>query len=224
MTRTPLVPLALALVLAGCAARGPVDDVIGRRLTWFSYVGAEDIAARCRPGNLPEYRLVYNARWDEQVRSYDIAGGVLQARVFSGRLTTQIGLDDPFRSVIGRRADRPMSAGDLAALDQALADSGFEQPAPAGLRLRADAFFWTAAACRDGTFTFNAWQSPDPGFAGIRFDRVLFALDDTGEPVNPARPVLLRPEGQPVRHDGDGGPDFVIEVARNGVLSGRLFP
>ena len=69
----------LVLALAACAYRPGADNPVARSLTWFSYAGAGDIRAECRPGAADRLRLIYNGDYDEQVRSYDVtavaAGG-----------------------------------------------------------------------------------------------------------------------------------------------------
>src|SRR5437868_1858315 len=73
-----LVTAALGLTLA---LTGPtwaqrldraVEQPIVRSLNWFSYVAAEDIRIACRPGGRNRMRLVYNALWEEQVRTYEL--------------------------------------------------------------------------------------------------------------------------------------------------------
>src|SRR4051812_9607683 len=49
-----------------------VDQPIVRSLNWFSYVGGDDIRAACRTGERSRVRLVYNALWEEQVRTYEL--------------------------------------------------------------------------------------------------------------------------------------------------------
>ena len=41
---------ALAVTLAACASRGPVDNAVVRSLTWFNYAAGTDIKAACGPG------------------------------------------------------------------------------------------------------------------------------------------------------------------------------
>jgi hypothetical protein len=66
--------LTLAVVSAAWAQRPDrnVDQPIVRSLNWFSYVASDDIRAACRPGARNRLRLVYNALWEEQVRTYEL--------------------------------------------------------------------------------------------------------------------------------------------------------
>src|SRR6188768_1002846 len=59
------------VVLAQRADRN-VDQPVVRSLNWFSYVAAEDVRAACQPGGRSRLRLIYNALWEEQVRTYEV--------------------------------------------------------------------------------------------------------------------------------------------------------
>src|SRR5258708_8497990 len=79
------------LALAGCSYPGGIDNPLVRKFEWFSYVAGDDIRSKCGPGSPPQYRLVYNANWDEQVRAYDLpqsfapdGGPMLFTQVFGG--------------------------------------------------------------------------------------------------------------------------------------------
>ena len=97
---------ALMLGLAACTYRPGADNPVARNLTWFSYAGAGDIRADCRPGAADRMRLIYNGDYDEQVRSYDVTalsaggspvGGKVEIRVRGPQdLTRGISLFDLF--------------------------------------------------------------------------------------------------------------------------------
>ena len=79
---------------------------------------------------------------------------------------------------------------DFNRLKEALRDSGFWRPAPAGLRLRSDQirsdnFYWAVSACEKSVFHFNVFRAPDEAFQKAQIQRVLFEIDSTGVPVNP---------------------------------------
>ena len=59
-------------LLGGCAYRGEIDSPLWQRVTWFSYLGGTDIAQACAAGAGERYRIIYNGRYDEQLRSYEI--------------------------------------------------------------------------------------------------------------------------------------------------------
>jgi hypothetical protein len=82
---------AAAISLAGCGYTGGVGEPMARKFTWFSYAAGDDIKAACTPDAPARYRLVYNANWNEQVRTYDMrrfvipgGGGTLDTHVFGG--------------------------------------------------------------------------------------------------------------------------------------------
>src|SRR5690606_21540976 len=65
------------LLLAGAdsAAQRPDRNValpIVRSFNWFSYVAGDDIRARCGVDGRDRVRLVYNAIYSEQVRTYEL--------------------------------------------------------------------------------------------------------------------------------------------------------
>ena len=190
--------IAGAALAASCTYSGSVDNPVLRKATWFSYVGGEDIRRDCRPGDLARYRLVYNAIWDEQVRAYDLLqsatgeGALLFATVFKGGgLDIVQALSPGAGRWGGERADRRLDEATYRDLVAAIERSGLNAPSPDGLRLYSFSFFWVAMGCVDGRFHFNAWDHPADRFNRIAFAQPLFALDNTGVPVNPARPINL---------------------------------
>ncbi len=221
------------LVLAGCAAKGPVDQPIARSLAWFSYVGGDDIRAACVPNSAARYRLVYNARYTEQIRSYDITalpmagGAILAARVRSRpRITAIEGVDPlaPWRMQVNQRR---LDAAAFDGLVAALAASGAFEPSPPGLRLHSETYYWVVAACRDGRFTLHVFDRPAADLSRPVFVRRLAALDPS--PVPLARPQPLEALPPPPEQCGSrrGGPregclypPFVLETGDNGLIAG----
>src|SRR6185312_8011996 len=73
-----ILALAIGLMLGGAGTASAqradrnVDMPVVRSLNWFGYVGGDDIRAACRPGGRSRVRLVYNALWEEQVRTYEV--------------------------------------------------------------------------------------------------------------------------------------------------------
>jgi hypothetical protein len=189
--------LALAVSgLAGCTYSGGIDNPLARKFTWFSYVAADDLRSKCVPGAPRQYRLVYNANWDEQVRAYDLrqsalpeGGGVLFTQVFGGYGTnvSNFSLTDPLAAARGASGEVRLNAGEFQTLVRAIDESGFGEPAPKGLRLESWDFYWVVAGCVDGQFHFNAWLYPSPRFDAIKFDKWLLGLDGSGVPPNPPR-------------------------------------
>ena len=75
-----LRPVAMTLIVfagalsAACTYRGDIDDPTTIKATWFSYLNGDDIRARCSESSGLRYRLIYNADYDEQLRSYEVIG------------------------------------------------------------------------------------------------------------------------------------------------------
>src|SRR3546814_16826533 len=62
------------LLLAACLYRGNSDDPMTIKATWLSYLNGDDMRAACVEGAPLQYRLIYNADYDEQLRSYEVTG------------------------------------------------------------------------------------------------------------------------------------------------------
>ncbi len=196
--------LGLALLTAATAsaqrADRNVDMPIVRSLHWFGYVGGDDIRGACRPGGRSRIRLVYNALWEEQVRTYEIflqpdgtAGmeiGVLADQGNVSNILAEGGTDvlSPWRMKHGQRLLDVAETRRLLELLQASAAFG---PPRDGLRLPDNDFWWTVASCRNGTWGFQAYHYPTDGFANVKFAEQLFAWDNVKVPVN--RPRKLEP-------------------------------
>jgi hypothetical protein len=202
-----IAALGLSLfAVAPAAAQRPdrsVDQPVVRSFNWFSYVGGDDIRAACAPGGRNRVRLVYNAIWLEQVRTYEIflqpdgtAGmtvGVLQDQGRGGDLSNLLinkGADvtGPWRMQKGQRLLNPDETSELVGL---LTSSSAFGPPRDGLRLPDNDFWWTVASCRDGVWGFQAYHYPTDGFAKVKFADKLFALDNVAIAVN--RPRKLEP-------------------------------
>jgi hypothetical protein len=218
-----LVPLLLLIALAGCA-NAPLHNPIGRSLGWFNYLDGTDIRDACAQRGGERYRLIYNAVWGEQVRVYDIAAAPgdiddsLAIRVFFPETLNAIDLRDPLSLYRGHSGIVRLSATDMQAFREALRGSGFDAPAPRGLLLPSDGFYWIAAACRDGVFHYNAYAYPSERFAAIRFDRWLLDHDPTGVAVNPPRPSEPRKSRNIRVSEGTPYSVFDMTVGENGLV------
>lgn len=214
--------MLVVLALSGCAYRGgDIDNPVGRKFSWFSFVEGGDLRATCRPGAPDRYRLVYNGVYDEQVRIYELGDGAnprrLSAHVVAEANLLAADLLDPLGPWRGRGAELVVDADTHARLVQALAAGGAFGPPDAGLELPSRSFYWTAAACHRGAYHFNAWRWPSPEFRQLRFPEALFALDRTGVPVNPPRPVPDR------YRDTDFYGDFNLRVGERGLFGVAAF-
>lgn len=195
-----LVLITASAALAGCASQGPTNDPVQRHFSWEYYVGGDDIAQRCQPGTPDRYRMVYNAIYDEQRRSYDFTpleqgAMMLEARAMAPANLLTIPLNDPIAPWRGAVGLRKLSAEEFAGIKAALQQAGLGKPSPKGLFLRGDDFYWTASACIDGRFHFYAWNNEQPGFAALPFLAALAPFDTTGVAPNPPRQVALPPYG-----------------------------
>ena len=219
MNKVMAAALGLTMAVASAAwAQRPdrnVDQPIVRSLNWFSYVASDDIRAACRPGARDRLRLVYNALWEEQVRTYELflqpdgtAGLNIGVLVDQGPATNvsnitigELGdVTGPWRM---RRGQRLLSAGETGELVGLLQASNAFGPPRDGLRLPDNDFWWTVASCRNGVWGFQAYHYPTDRFANVRFAEKLFALDNVGVAVNRPRnlepaelrrdPIMLRP-------------------------------
>lgn len=186
--------VAGAVMMLSACSLGPngdgreVEAPIGRSFYWFRYIGGADIRDACAAGAPDRTRIVYNAVWGEQVRIYDIAGQRMTARVLTDM---SVGLNLEISStgdLLGpwkaRRGERVLNAAELGRLDQALAASGGFGPPPAGRSLQSEEFWWSVASCRNGRWSYAAYDFQTDGFRRVRFAEPLFALD----PLAPALP------------------------------------
>jgi hypothetical protein len=195
--RAGLAFITAVLTLAGCAYTGGVENPVARKLSWFSYAAGDDLKRRCGPGAVDQFRLVYNADWHQQVRTYDLrrsvlteGGGMLFVHVFGGGADmARFSFDDVTMPWRGNSSQTRLEEPAYQALVRAIEESGFQQPAPAGVRLDSWDYYWLVSACIGGRFHFNAWKYPSDRAVAIRFDQALFANDTTGVPVRAPRHV-----------------------------------
>lgn len=192
--KAPIAVLAaLGVGLGACTYRtGYEENPITRSFAWFSYLNADDIRTQCAGGGPDRYRIVYNAVWQEQVRTYDFtvrgegSDFVVQVRG-SADFSNPIPLDDLLKPWRGETRRGRIGRDELSAVQAALRESGFYEPVPQGLRVQSWGFFWVAAACEDGRFRFNAWAYPSERFEKVVLATPLRAVDGTGIPFNPPR-------------------------------------
>lgn len=222
-------------IFAGCTYRGDIDNPATIKATWFSYLNGDDIRSTCVEGAPLHYRLIYNADYDEQIRSYEVigdgsGGARLTVRVAgeSGLDVTKLTFDDPLAFARWTRSDAPLGASVVERLDSELEASGAFAPAPEGLQLFSKETYWMSNLCRGGVFSFNAWRYPSDRFDAISFDDLLFALDETGVAVR--EPVAV-PLGTSARLRSPRGRDssdatgnfFNVKVGDNGLIGNLAF-
>lgn len=221
------VVLIVGGLLAGCASRGRIDDPVERKLSWFSYLDGSDIRTSCAEGALDRYRLVYNASYEEQVRSYEVVadgsgGAWLKAQASRPVNVSRLSGGDPFGPWRWPSAETRLSPEAFAEFRRRLVASGFTAGAPVGLNLHSAGFYWVASGCHDGVFHFTAWAYPQTDFAQLPFIETLFAHDATGVPVNPPRVVPGARLQERGRQDDFREQRFTLTVREHGF--GRLLP
>jgi hypothetical protein len=188
--------LAVLVLVSACAYReGGIGSPITRKFQYFSYLGGDDIRRDCVAGAPARYRLVYNANYDEHVRTYELrrnaagSGATLSTQVFGGGGNLAAGFNplDPTGPWRGTSSQVQLDEATYLQLIRAIEASGFGEPPPDGLSLPSWGFYWAVAACANGKFHYNAWLHPSQRFDRVQFDKILFARDGTGVAVNPPR-------------------------------------
>src|SRR4030088_2496432 len=204
MKRVFAAAFALILLTSSTAfaqrADRNVDMPIVRSFHWFDYVGGDDIRQACGKDGRNRLRLVYNAIYDEQVRTYEVflqpdgtAGLSMGVLANQGNVTNLLVADpgdvlNPWRM---RRGERILNADETRELVGLLQASAAFGPPRDGLRLPDVDFWWTVASCRNGVWGFQAYHYPTDHFANAKFTARLLTLDGVKVPVN--RPRELEP-------------------------------
>jgi hypothetical protein len=220
-----LVALLGVATLAACGDPAKVDNPVLGRFAWLPYLAGEDIKSACADGAPARYRFVYNAVFDEQVRTYDLvrteSGATLEARVSGGDVRfLEFNFGASWRpETIKRRSDATLDREAYLALIRQVEADGFGAAPEEGMRLQSYDFYWAVSACAGGKFHFNVWRNETPGFAALRFPALLFAQDTTDIP--PAKPYAQTYAAHFDRQRDKSGRDQNFEIiVRNGGLMG----
>ncbi len=229
--RPAFAGILCGFLLVACAYQGKADSPISDKFTWLSYVSGDDIRAGCDPRAPERYRFVYNARYDEQLRSYDIRGdgsdqgGSMRARTKGPATISQLQFDDLLAPWRWQESETRLDGQEMAQLREALAEAGFFGRPDVGLELNSKGFYWAVVACVDGSFYFGGWQDPSQAFSALRFPQMLFERDGTGVAVNQPRelnPVELGRASGPAQERGGETSRFLITVDETGLKGGGL--
>jgi hypothetical protein len=213
------------LILAACTYQG-YEHPVARKFSWFSYLSGDDIRVGCEAGALDRLRLVYNAIYTRQVRSYDIgpSAGAGWYEVIANvtreadlsSFQTAITAPDLFKPWRPEKSVTRLRPEDLVKFKLALETDGYFEPTRVGLELPSHNFYWTGASCVAGRFHFNAFIWPAYRIEEFAFAKMLFSLDFTGVPVAPPRNVTLFDiygTNYPDRNQNT----FTVKVAENGL-------
>lgn len=219
----PFAAVAAALAVAACSDVSRIDTPVIGQLSWFAYIGGEDIRAGCAPGTPARYRFVYNAVIDEQLRSYDVVqtadGASFDARVPTTSPTLFEYRPGALNAWNPRRADtRMLDRATYLAIAHQLEADGFGAPPDTTRNLSAWDFYWLVTACADGKFHIYAWRNETPEFAALRFPALLFAQDRTEIPVNPPRHYPYAEYWSRIRQGG-GDRNFEIRLTPTGLAT-----
>ena len=226
--KSRVLGLALAaLAVAGCADTQRAHDPLVGRVSWFAYLAGDDIKAACAADAPARYRFVYNAVFDEQVRSYDLVrtetGAKLTVNVSGGGIRlVEFAVGASLRpETVKRMVEVDLDRAAYLELIRQVEADGFGAPPPEGLRLPSYDFYWAVSACAGGRFHFNVWRNETPGFAALRFPGLLFAQDTTTIP--PAKPYPQTYAAHVDRIAANHGRDQNFElIIRDGGLGGML--
>ena len=224
---------SLYSLLAGCNYTGVTGDPVIRNLTWFSYLNGDDIRSSCSPGAPDRYRLIYNAQWDKQVRTYEITarhplasiptqtGAVLDIRVFVSTGVINSYIDTLSGRAGGSATSLTLGPVEIAEFRDKLARSGFDQPLLNSVWLRSDQFFWIGMACENGQFRYKAWPIdptvPANDLARLAFPAFLMAHDTVKPPASPAHYLALSPFDSARAQKEHNSIQFRLEVDASGI-------
>ncbi len=223
--RQVVAALAGLALVAACTFRGPPDNLLVQRATWFSYLDGADLRAACMAGAPDRYRFVYNADFSRQARGYEVipdaeGGAVMQQMVHRGLTVDRVNLFDPLSIGAPPLAESRLSAADLAALKQAMSDSEVFDPPPVGLRLNSAEVYWVVSGCRAGHFFLTAYRQSTPRFNTINFAEILRRHDATGVPYREPADVDADHPGTQTCYDDEAEAYicFNIEIGTNGLV------
>lgn len=218
--RTQIGVIVGALALAGCTyGGGDMGDPATRKFHWFSYVAGDDIKAACQPGTPDRFRLVYNGRYDQQLRMYEVDSvrHVLNAKVTKPADVGQVSGDDllaPWRAV---EASTPLGQPAYDALVSSFEAAGLFGAPAVGRELPSHGFHWTAASCKDGQFRFTGWAYPETDLMALPFVAPLMVADGTGVALNRPGAIAYDPQYEDSLRRGQVT-SFRLKVGENGMV------
>ncbi|MGE4281187.1 MAG: hypothetical protein AB7G62_16470 [Magnetospirillum sp.] len=218
--RTQIGVIVGALALAGCTyGGGDMGDPVTRKFHWFSYVAGDDIKATCQAGSPDRFRLVYNGRYDQQLRLYDLDSvrQLLIAKVTRPGNAAKVSVDDLLAPWRATEAKTPLDQPAYQSLVAAFAEAGMFGPPAVGRELPSHGFHWAAASCKDGQFRFTGWAYPETDLMALPFVAPLLAADGTAIAINPPGPIAFDPQYEDNLKRGLVT-SFNLKVGENGMV------
>ncbi len=224
-------------VLAGCNYSGEVGGPVIRNLTWFSYLNGDDIRSSCSAGTPDRYRLIYNAQWDKQVRTYELTaihssapisgsvpqrtGTVLNIRVYDSTGVINSYVDTVSGRAVGLTTSVALDPAEMMDFRDKLATSGFDLPLQRSVWLRSDQFFWIGMACINGQFRYKVWPmdpaAPANDLASLTFPAFLMARDTLNPPFPLVQHLSLPPFDSARAQKEHNSTQFRLEADANGI-------
>jgi len=206
MRKELLASFAVTLSLVALTAceyhPGDLDNPINRKAAWYSFLSGDDIRKSCSPGSPDYLRLVYNGRWYEQVRVYQVVGVApytLNQRVIGPADLSHVNADLASEALTGKTAHNDTALDYYKSLAASVDAAIAATPPQVDQMLASDSFYWVASGCRGGKFIFDAWQYGSPGFDTLSFPNQLLAADHSGISFNaPHEPDSLDLSNKPM--------------------------
>ncbi|MCC9625520.1 hypothetical protein LPB41_27930 [Thalassospira sp. MA62] len=180
-----------AMFISGCAftSTSDISNPFVRKASWFSFLNADDLRTACsagEPGSDGRIRLVYNADYYDEVRSYDIVPQPqsdntrfdLTSRIFGPAEISNINVEvnAPLGAFGGELATRVLDRDSYLELTDALQADGFGTQQRDGLRLYAADHYWIAIGCSGGYVTLAAWTSDKDDLRDLTFPSIVNRL------------------------------------------------
>ena len=192
------------IALSACSFTGTsdIENPLVRKGTWFSFINADDIRTACSAGDAEgRIRLVYNADYYKETRSYDLVpkNGAEQfemvSRIFGPLDVSEVNVEvtAPLGAFGGTESRENLSRGQYLALTDALQSDGFGYQSRDGLRLHSDDYYWVAIGCSSQNITLAAWTSAKDDLRALTFPNVLENLSGLEKPL-PQPPAFGTPK------------------------------
>lgn len=194
---------------AGCGLFGARSAVVRRnqRLVWFSYLAADDLREACASGTVDRIRYVFNADFNREVRTIDIAAQRLVAQRFRGSTWLQV----QSMSLLNRpqTAEKTMNDNELGAILAAI-DRGQAR----AVTLPSNEHYAVLETCIAGAFQVRGYNGRD--LESNKLFELMAGLDPLDERWPRLDPSRRPPPPYAVVRD-DQMPFFVVRISAGGV-------